>query len=245
MASILGIDLAWRGGNNNSAVSVAQVSGERTIQITKVYSNITIWQEIFENEIITKGTKGIAIDAPLIVNNISGQRICEKLLSKEYSGRGASCHSTNLTSYSNSDGVNLSNKLNDHGFAHLNCTGKFQIECYPHPALIEIFSLKYRLKYKKGNIIERQNRQGILADRIMSLKQSNVVKLTLSEETKCLLRKDYIQSLQRRIEIKQNEDALDSIICAYIAGLFYFGCHSKVFGSITDGYIFVPKVRCI
>jgi predicted RNase H-like nuclease len=245
MGSILGIDLAWRGGNNTSAISVAQVSGERTIHITKVYPNITNWQKIFAKAIIVKETKGIAIDAPLIVNNISGQRICEKLLSKEYGGRGASCHSTNLTLYPNSDGVNLSNKLNDHGFAHLNCTGKFQIECYPHPALIEIFSLKYRLKYKKGNIIERRDGQGILADRIMSLKQSNVVKLTLSEETKCLLRKDYIQSLQRRIEIKQNEDALDSIICAYIAGLFYFGCHSKVFGSITDGYIFVPKVRCI
>ncbi|MFH1594832.1 MAG: hypothetical protein ABIG94_00465 [Pseudomonadota bacterium] len=68
MTSILGIDLAWRGGENTTAVSVAQISGERAIHITKVYSNITNWHEVFDGKIITKATIGIAIDAPLVVN---------------------------------------------------------------------------------------------------------------------------------------------------------------------------------
>lgn len=243
MTSILGIDLAWRGGKNTTAVSVAQIYGERAIHITKVYSNITNWHEVFDGKIITKATIGIAIDAPLVVKNITGQRDCEKRLSKEYGGRGASCHTTNLTLYPNPDSTSLSKKLIDYDFKHLNCKGKFQVECYPHPALIEIFSLGYRLKYKRGTVIERKAGQCTLSDYIILLEQSPVLKLTLSKESMVLLKHDHINSLCGTA-LKQNEDALDSIICAYIAGLFLIGCHSMVFGSVTDGYIYIPKVIC-
>ena len=244
MASILGIDLAWRGGNNTTAVSIAEIFGECAIHITKVHSNINNWQEAVDNKIITKATIGIAIDAPLVVNNMSGQRDCERSLSQEYGGRGASCHATNRTLYRNHDGISLSHKLKDHGFEHLNCKGKFQIECYPHPALIETFSLDYRVQYKKGSVNIRKAGQCKLADYIRLLEGSSVLKLTLSEETMHLLKHDYIHSLRGKA-LKQNEDALDSIICAYIAGLFHVGFHSSVFGSVTDGYIFIPKVKCI
>lgn len=240
MTSILGIDLAW-GNNNTTAISVAQTRGERAIHITDVFY-IRNWKEAFNNKIITNLTIGIAIDAPLIINNISGQRHCEILLSKEYGGRGAACHTSNLTLYPNHPGVSLSQELKNHGFEHLNCKGKFQVECYPHPALIEIFALDYRLKYKNGRVSERKDGQYKLSSYIKSLKQSSVLKLTLSKETMRLLEYDYISSLRGQA-LKQNEDTLDSIICAYIAGLFLGGYHSKIFGSVKDGYIFVPNVR--
>jgi predicted RNase H-like nuclease len=243
MTSILGIDLAWR-GDNPSAVSVAHVCGEHYIRITDIYPNISNWQEAFDNKIITKSTIGIAIDGPLIINNITGKRHCEKLLSRDYGGRGASCHATNFTLYPNHPGLTLSQYLLKCGFEHLNCRGKFQIECYPHIALIEIFALVYRLKYKRGSIVDRRDGQCNLSNHIMMLEQSSILKLTLAEEPMQLLKHDHIHSLRGRA-LKQNEDALDSIICAYIAGLFLIGFHSTVFGSATDGYIYVPNVRCI
>ncbi|MBM4273718.1 MAG: DUF429 domain-containing protein [Deltaproteobacteria bacterium] len=243
MTSLLGIDLAWKGCNNTTAASIAAIN-RNTIHIEEVHSSITNWSNIINIINKIQLIMGIAIDAPLIVINLSGQRSCEIELSRKYGARGASCHATNLTLYPNPDSVNLSQELMKYDFEHLNRNGKFQIECYLHPALIEIFALPERLQYKKGKINVRRLGQCKLSELIRSLERSSVLRLTLSKETQQLLNQEYILSLRGQA-LKQNEDALDSIICAYIAGLFYVGSDFNVFGSISDGYIFVPKVKCI
>ena len=43
-----------------------------------------------------EGLLGVSIDAPLIINNESGQRLCENQIGKTYGSRGASCHTSNL-----------------------------------------------------------------------------------------------------------------------------------------------------
>ena len=47
--------------------------------------------------------------------------------------------------------------------------------------------------------------------------------------------------------LKENEDALDSIICAYIAALFKLNVQSQTFGDKNkrDGYIHAPQIRCV
>jgi len=58
------------------------------------------------------------------------------------------------------------------------------------------------------------------------------------------LNDDYNDSL-KGLELKSNEDALDSMLCLYIAGLHQIGVKSTVFGKVDTGYIWVPQQRCI
>jgi predicted RNase H-like nuclease len=51
---------------------------------------------------------------------------------------------------------------------------------------------------------------------------------------------DYINSLAGKA-LKSNEDALDSIICLYIAGLYALRSIGKLFGDKFTGYIWVPR----
>jgi predicted RNase H-like nuclease len=59
--------------------------------------------------------------------------------------------------------VTLSRQLVRQGFQHLG-RKKWQIECYPHPAMIEMFRLDRRLAYKKGQVAERRAGQKRLAE---------------------------------------------------------------------------------
>jgi len=47
----------------------------------------------------------------------------------------------------------------------------WQIECYPHAALLELFQLPYRLAYKKGAVAARVSGQQQLAQLLLSLQQ--------------------------------------------------------------------------
>lgn len=165
MAYVFGIDLAWQSADNSSAVAIATCSPDFS-RIETIHPEINNWNNILKLVHKQDLLVGISIDAPLIVNNKSGQRRCENELSQKYGSRKASCHSTNLTMYPNPDGVSLSKELNLLGFEHLNLNGKFQIECYPHPAIIEVFGLKERLRYKKGTISEKKEGQMKLANYI-------------------------------------------------------------------------------
>ena len=77
---------------------------------------------------------------------------------------------------------------------------------------------------------------------IKGLAHSSVLPLHLSEGLNITFDEIGIKSL-RGSGLKQNEDALDSIICVYIAGLFDKGLrgHSR---SVDDGYIVVPTMAC-
>ena len=182
---------------------------------------------------------GIAIDASLIINNKSGMRPCEKEIGSKYGARGAACHASNTTLYPNADSVYLSNRLVKSGFRHLKGE-QWQIECYPHPTLIEIFALSYRMRYKKGNVAEKRAGQKELAALLRKLYHSNILRLIFNEQASQILDESRMDSLKGQA-LKSNEDALDSIICLYIAGLYAIKHHGHIFGNLSSGYIWVPS----
>jgi predicted RNase H-like nuclease len=93
-------------------------------------------------------------------------------------------------------------------------SGKWQIECYPHPALIELFNLKKRHQYKKGRVVDKKRGQCQLAELLLNLTQSPVLRLTVPDGFSQPLRNDFIESLSGTT-LKQNEDVLDAIVCLY------------------------------
>jgi predicted RNase H-like nuclease len=114
------------------------------------------------------------------------------------------------------------------------------IEVYPHPALIEMFELPERLLYKKGRVDQKRTGQVNLAQLLRALSQSSTMALALSAENQYLLDEATILA-NRGSALKQHEDALDSIVCAYIGALYTLQPSSKVFGDAKDGYIYVPE----
>lgn len=90
------------------------------------------------------------------------------------------------------------------------------IETYPHPAHIELFGLTRILKYKKGRVEEKRKglRQYIdllrsLADQTPSLQAETVPFLT-----------DDVEQLRGK-KLKEREDLLDSLFCAYTAAYLW------------------------
>ena len=52
----------------------------------------------------------------------------------------------------------------------------------------------------------------------------------------------HIRELQGA-RLKSNEDALDAIVCLFIAGLYAIGQPMTIFGDFESGYIVVPQVK--
>ncbi len=240
---IAGIDLAWQSRKNSTAVVIGKLQG---IELT--LSNISVG--VFSiNSIVNQlagdtSVQGVAIDAPLIIKNKTGQRHCEKFLSREYGARKASCHAANTALYPDSDSVCLAEILESKGFKHLGTTsGKWQIECYPHPALIELFGLEERHSYKKGKVDDKKNGQVSLAKMLLALAKSKTLSLHVPTEFTEPFDEGHIRGLSGA-KLKQNEDILDAVICVYVAGLYASGVTKKIFGDATTGYIYVPQQTC-
>ncbi|MCO7187434.1 MULTISPECIES: DUF429 domain-containing protein [unclassified Pseudoalteromonas] len=239
---LMGLDLAWHSEKNPSAAAVGRLdNGVLSLEELEpaLFGLGDILAFISNQPLLT----GIAIDAPLIIENQTGQRECEKQLSRDYGSRKASCHTSNTTLYPAAASVDLSLALQDKGFGHL-ALAQWQIECYPHPAMIECFELPERLLYKKGEVATRKAGQIALASLITQLASSPVLALEVPESFSHILSEDYIESLSGQA-LKGNEDALDAIFCLYIAGLYQIKVPGITYGCDQQGYIWVPQVQCI
>ncbi len=238
---LAGVDLAWHSDKNPTAVTIGSLS-TAGLSIEKVIPAIYGIPKVLDRLNKINGLTGIAIDAPLIIENATGQRLCEKEIGVAYGSRKASCHTSNTSLYLAANSVTLSKSLSKLGFSHI--TGiKWQIECYPHPAIIEIFGLKERLKYKKGKVSDKKAGQIELGGLINSLSSSSILKLNNTENIAKYIDEKHIESLRGQA-LKSNEDALDAIICLYIAGLYSIGNLGCNFGNIQEGYIWVPQHVC-
>ena len=239
---LAGVDLAWQSANNPTAIAIGSLDSTG-LTVSSVRPAVFGINAVLKALQEIDGLSGVAIDAPLIINNSSGQRLCEREIGVTYGSRKASCHTSNTSLYPDANSVELSNSLFRLGFSHID-GAKWQIECYPHPALIEIFSLDERLKYKKGRVPEKKAGQVELGRLIDQLSSSPVLKLNAGGAIARHSDATYIESLKGQA-LKSNEDALDAIICLYIAALHSIGGMGREFGDVQDGYIWVPQRVCI
>ena len=133
----------------------------------------------------------------------------------------------------------LSRWLLQKGFDHLEHGGKWQIEVYPHPAIIELFSLDRRLLYKKGSVLQRRVGQEKLTNLLRSLAQNVQLPLLFDDHMVACMTPGHSLAIPAG-KLKENEDMLDAIVCCYIGALFHLGITRQVFGSRASGYIVVP-----
>lgn len=239
---LAGVDLAWQSATNPSAIAIGSLDSNK-LTVNFLWPAVYGIKEVFQAIREIDNLVGVAVDAPLIINNNFGQRLCEREIGVAYGSRNASCHASNKKLYPDANSVELSKNLFQMGFSHLD-GNRWQIECYPHPAIIEIFDLDERLKYKKGRVSEKKAGQIELGRLLGQLSLSPILKLCAGEELAKYSDPEHIKSLKGQA-LKTNEDALDAIVCLYIAALHSVGGMGQEFGNVKDGYIWIPQCVCI
>lgn len=237
----LGLDLAWKVDGNNSAIAVL-TGDEHVIQLKTISDEL---RSLLDIESFVEAHSGpttvLAVDASLVVKNVTGQRRCETLIGKLFGRYHASCHTTNLARPYAPTGERLIGALKSHGFVHdfdLDSTqhrgGRWLFETYPHPSMVRLFDLNRIIAYKKGAVAKKRAGLRTLQNHLLRLKG-----LRKTAHLRELLHRD-VATLKGRT-LKQYEDRLDALFCAYVAWHCWKWGPKKneMYGSMEDGYIVV------
>jgi predicted RNase H-like nuclease len=245
----VGIDLAWSERNRSG---VAVINGQKDTADFVCATSVIHTNNDIVDYIITH-TKGdpalIAIDASLIVNNATGERKAETLLKKMFAPFHAVPYPSNrdlfLRLYGGVRGEKIAEMLLGKGFQHnpylRKCEeGRKFFEVFPHSAMVVIFKLKEILKYKA-----RKNRDYNFRwqefekyqSYLKSLK-SRIPSLNLPSHHRIV--KTNVRTLKGKA-LKQYEDLLDAVFCAYIAFYYWYDPGKcMVIGNLKEGYIVTP-----
>ena len=89
------------------------------------------------------------------------------------------------------------------------------IEVYPHPALIGLFGLPYRVAYKKGSTAKRLAGFRHLAGLLESIAELHVEEHPRWKEIQVVIDSPAAGGLTRV------EDEIDAVVCAYVAWLWH------------------------
>lgn len=238
MIKFLGIDLGWKSGASGLCCLNWQHNQLNLLNLDCILSitDILTW---IDNYAPAPEPAIVAVDAPTLIPNPTGMRLPDKLTHKYFHRYHAACYPANLGRPFAQRTVEFGLSLEALGFIHAPTIetqklSRFQIEVFPHPAIVNLFGLERILKYKKGKLSERRAeliklRQYIL-DYLPTLEPA--LKLTTLPEI------PFTGSA-----LKNVEDKLDSLICAYIAAYWwYWGLEKNmVLGDYETGYIVIPN----
>ncbi|MBW4612792.1 MAG: DUF429 domain-containing protein [Desmonostoc vinosum HA7617-LM4] len=186
----------------------------------------------------------IAVDAPTLIPNATGSRLPDKLTHKHFGKYHAGCYPANQNLPFAERTINFGLELESRGFAHAPTIepqkpGRYQIEVFPHPAIVHLFGLERILKYKKGRLNERRLELSKLYNYILDILptyQPPLRSVRLCGSFPC-------EIPTTGATLKAAEDKLDSLICAYVAAYWWYWGEQRnlVLGDRTTGYIVVPQ----
>lgn len=237
----LGIDLGWSSGASGLCCLGWQDGKLELLDLQRqaAIADILDW---IDHWLPADAPGLIAVDAPTLIPNATGMRLPDRLAHKYFGRYHAGCYPANLGSSFASRTVAFGQSLVDRGFQHAPTIapqqpGRFQIEAFPHPAIVHLFELPQILKYKKGLLADRRTEltklHQLIGDRLphlappLNLATSNIALPAIPHTGKAL---------------KAVEDQLDSLICAYIAAHWWCWGSDRncVLGDLDEGYIVVP-----
>ena len=236
----LGIDLGWQ--NGPTGVCCLQLAGDTlsllALDRLPTHADVLSWTT---SQAPSQVPAMVAVDAPTIIPNPTGMRQPDRLAHRYFGKYHAGCYPANQAAAFAPGLVAFGQALEAQGFRHAPTVvpqrpGRYQIEFFPHPAMVHLFGLDRILKYKKGPIAQR--RQELV--RLRSLMERHLPRHCPSLNTAGL---PAVPAACRGSALKALEDRLDSVICAYgAAHWWYWGSQrNQVLGNLDTGYIVVPN----
>jgi hypothetical protein len=91
---IAGIDLAWISEKNGSGIAIGLLS-DKLITLEELHCGVIGLDNVTGRLDRSHNIRGVAVDAPLIIENRIGARPCEEALNKVYRARWAGCYPSN------------------------------------------------------------------------------------------------------------------------------------------------------
>ncbi len=242
----LGLDLAWS-PRNRSGVALLQggAEGAEVVEVGLIGGDDEILAYIQEH--VDQEGAVIAIDAPLRVQNQQGSRTAERDLNRMFRTYQAMTHPANrqLLAYEGVvRGEALVKGLAEMGFTLLSMIDQKErqrqiLEVFPHAAMVGIFGLDRILRYKAKP-------QRSWAERVQEWQRYQTLLGTLQDRDPWLRGQEKLLEqevkLLRGRKLKDYEDQVDALMCAYIAlyGFRWGTLRCQSFGSDEEGAIFTP-----
>jgi len=244
----LGIDLGWK--SQPSGLCYLKLIDEK-LQIIDLnrqeeITDVLAW---VDDCIQPQESAIIAVDAPTLIPNDTGSRLPDKLTHKYFGKYHAGCYPANRNLPFAERTINFGLELESRGFVHAPTMeaqkpGRYQIEVFPHPAIVNLFGLQRILKYKKGRIQERQTELLKLYNYITDILSHLEPNLDINPQGQAkFIDIDFFDSSPTGAELKAVEDKLDSLICAYVGAYWWYWGEERnlVLGDCSTGYIVIPS----
>jgi predicted RNase H-like nuclease len=239
----IGIDLGWR-SQPSGLCCLEWIDGQlQLIDLDRkeAIADILTW---IDQSVQPDEPAMIAVDAPTLIPNATGSRLPDKLSHKYFGKYHAGCYPANQNLPFADRTINFGLELESRGFAHAPTIepqklSRYQIEVFPHPAIVNLFNLERILKYKKGRLTERRLELIKLQNYLLNIHPS------LSPPLRPLrLCGSFPSEIPTTgAALKATEDKLDSLICAYVAAYWWYWGEERnlVLGDRTSGYIIIPQ----
>ncbi|MFD1826488.1 MULTISPECIES: DUF429 domain-containing protein [Mumia] len=241
----VGVDLAW-GERKPTGLAVLDPEG-RLVHVSAAKTDDEIATAL---EPYIEGDCLVAIDAPLIVTNLTGNRPAEAALNRDFARFDAGAHPSNTSKPEFAEkprGARLAARL---GLDMNPRSGRPRraIEVYPHPATVALFRLGRTLKYKNkpGRDLEQLRAElVVLLGLVEGLSAADPRMVVDTPEAGGAWRalRTAAESAERKSELRVVEDQVDAVLCAYV-GLFAtrHPDEATTYGDFETGYIVTPSL---
>jgi predicted RNase H-like nuclease/ppGpp synthetase/RelA/SpoT-type nucleotidyltranferase len=238
----VGLDLAW-GERNRTGVAVVDADGG-LMHIGAAQGDESILAAIAP---YVAGDCVVAIDAPLIVTNPTGNRPCEAALNRDFRAYQAGAHPSNTAKpeFANGTrGARLAAAL-ALDLDPFSAGQRRALEVYPHAASVALFRLGRTLKYKdkRGRKFEKMQTELLrLIHSIEGLANADPA-LRVAEHDGWQRLRHSVESATRKSELRRAEDPVDAVLCAYV-GLYSVRRPDDVtvYGDGDTGHILTPTL---
>ncbi len=237
----VGIDLAW-GERRPTGLAVLDADGS-LLMVCAVRTDEEIEAALAS---YVEGECLVAIDAPLIVRNPTGNRPAEQALNRDFARFDAGAHPSNTGKPElgpQPRGARVASLL---GLDINPRSGRARrgIEVYPHPATVALFRLGRTLKYKdkSGRDLEQLRAELlVLIGLVEGLAHADPSLHVDGPEWRAL--RAAVVDAPRKSELRVVEDQVDAVVCAYIA-LFADRrpADTTTYGDVETGYIVTPSL---
>jgi len=238
----VGVDLAW-GQRSPTGVAVLDAAGA-LCHVSVAGDDGDVLAQL--RPYVT-GDCVVAIDAPLVVRNPSGNRPCESALNRDFRRFDAGAHPANTGLAWFADGGRGSRLCADLGL-DLNPRSpraRRALEVYPHAASVVLFGLPKTLKYKQkqGRDCAQLRSELLQLIRFLEGLSAATPSLQLRIPAWAALTES-VDTATSKAQLRRAEDPIDAVLCAYIAR--YAAERPQdvtVYGDTETGCIVTPSLR--
>ncbi len=242
MTGYVGIDLAW-GPRGRTGLAALDATG-RLVASSSVRTDDEIAAFVAQH---SPGDTVAAIDAPLVVPNLTGMRPCEAQVTREFGPYHAGAYPANRANphFDPPRGEVLAERFGWVTDPEVRPAPGISvaIEVYPHPAMVVLFGLARVLPYKARPGRDVDALRAAFGALLGHLERVCGDRLGLAGSERWAEIRHGVAVARRKSELRLLEDEIDAVVCAHLAWSWGRGDPAmRVLGDSRAGYIVVPGV---